>query len=128
VSGCSGGGDGALRGCGGGGGARERERGVAASTGGGRGKGHTAAAHGERRTRRAHGERQRRVRGEEGERRRRAGCLFLLFAECQLTGTRQRSVLGSLPSAKGMALGKEDSLPSVNRLTLDNAIFTECHL
>jgi hypothetical protein len=48
------------------------------------------------------------------------------FAECQLTGTRQRSVLGSLPSAKGMALGKEDSLPSVNRLTLGKAIFTEC--
>jgi hypothetical protein len=50
------------------------------------------------------------------------------FAECQLIGTRQRSVLGSLPSAKGIALDKEDSLPSVNRLTLDNAIFTECHL
>jgi hypothetical protein len=50
------------------------------------------------------------------------------FAECQLTGTRQRSVLGSLPSAKGMSLGKEDSLPSVNRLTLGKAIFTECHL
>jgi hypothetical protein len=41
------------------------------------------------------------------------------FAECQLTCTRQSSVLGSLPSAKGMALDKEDSLPSVHRLTLD---------
>jgi hypothetical protein len=50
------------------------------------------------------------------------------FAECQLTGTRQRSILGSLLSAKGMALGKEDSLSSVNRLTLGKAIFTECHL
>ena len=35
------------------------------------------------------------------------------FAECQLTGTRQRVFLGSLPS--------------VNRLTLGKAIFTECH-
>jgi hypothetical protein len=26
-----------------------------------------------------------------------------------------------------MALDKEDSLPSVNRLTLGKAIFTECH-
>jgi hypothetical protein len=50
------------------------------------------------------------------------------FAECQLTGTRQRSILGFLSSANGMALGKEDSLPSVNRLTLDKALFTECHL
>jgi hypothetical protein len=50
------------------------------------------------------------------------------FAECQLAGTRQISVLGSLPSAKKMALDKEDSLPSVNRLTLGKAIFTECHL
>jgi hypothetical protein len=50
------------------------------------------------------------------------------FAECQLTGTRQRSVLGSLSSTKKMALGKEDSLPSVNRLPLGKAIFTECHL
>jgi hypothetical protein len=33
---------------------------------------------------------QRRVRGEEGERRRRASRLFLLFAECQIAGTRQR--------------------------------------
>jgi hypothetical protein len=50
------------------------------------------------------------------------------FAECQLIGTWQRSVLGSLPSAKGMALGKDDSLSSVNRLTLGKALFTECHL
>jgi hypothetical protein len=35
------------------------------------------------------------------------------FAECQLTGTRQRVFLCSLPS--------------VNRLTLGKAIFTECH-
>jgi hypothetical protein len=48
------------------------------------------------------------------------------FAECQLTSTRERSVLGSLPSAIPSALGKEDSLPSVNQLTLGKAFFTEC--
>jgi hypothetical protein len=63
-----------------------------------------------------------------GRRKEKAGRLFLFFAECQLAGTRQISVLGSLPSAKKMTLDKEDSLPSVNRLTLDKAIFTECHL
>jgi hypothetical protein len=51
----------------------------------------------------------------------------ICFVECQLTGTWQRSVLGSLPSTKGMTLGKESSLSSVNRLTLGKAIFTECH-
>jgi hypothetical protein len=48
------------------------------------------------------------------------------FAECQLTSTRQRYVLGSLPSAIPSALGKEDSLPSINQLTLGKAFFTEC--
>jgi hypothetical protein len=115
-------------------------------------RGAHGGGHGERRTTRADGEAAGARRVTESERRGRrkekargpfisplcrvptiwhsAKIFFnfiICFVECQITGTRQRQ-LCRVSVDRYSARSVLGSLPSVNRLTLSKAIFTECHL